>query len=278
MTIKGIDVSSYQPERYSTRGLDFVIIKITEGTSYTNPKWVAQRKTARDAGLVTGFYHFVRPGSMTAQANYFLSKINLVAGDFLVLDWEDPGVSNADKDAWIKHVQKKAPGHKVLLYCNVDYWLNRDRTSFAGDGLWIAQYNGKPGKPSIQAPWVIHQYTSTPVDTNLAKFSTRDAMRKWAGGKSTGKPKPKYEPFPGADFFMSGGKPALGKKSEIFTEMGKRLVAEGCSRYKVGPGPVLGQADIDSYEAWQRKCGFRGKDATWPPGKTTWDRLKVPNT
>ena len=90
MTIKGIDVSSYQSSAYSTKGLDFVVIKITEGTSYTNPRWVAQRATARKAGLVTGFYHFVRPGSMKAQADYFLSKINLVAGDFLVLDWEDP--------------------------------------------------------------------------------------------------------------------------------------------------------------------------------------------
>ncbi|WP_043389971.1 GH25 family lysozyme, partial [Kitasatospora aureofaciens] len=108
----------------------------------------------------------------------------LVAGDMLVLDWEDPGVSNASKDKWIKYVQKKRPGHKVLLYCNRDYWLNRDSTSFAGDGLWIAQYNGKPGKPSIKAPWLIHQYTSTPVDTNLARFSSRAAMRTWATGST----------------------------------------------------------------------------------------------
>ncbi|AZM54174.1 N-acetylmuramoyl-L-alanine amidase [Streptomyces sp. WAC 01529] len=96
------------------------------------------------------------------------------------------------------------------------------------------------------------------------------------GGDGT--PVPEYEPFPGASFFMSGSKPALGRKSRIFTAMGKRLVAVGCGRYKVGPGPVLGQADVDSYEAWQRKCGFTGADAKWPPGEATWDRLKVPNT
>lgn len=89
--------------------------------------------------------------------------------------------------------------------------------------------------------------------------------------------KPKYEPFPGASFFVKNGRPALGKSSAIFTAMGKRLVAEGCSHYKVGPGPRLGQADVDSYEAWQRKCGFSGSDAKWPPGKTTWDKLKIPN-
>jgi hypothetical protein len=87
----------------------------------------------------------------------------------------------------------------------------------------------------------------------------------------------KYEPYPGEAFFMKSGKPALGKSSPVFTAMGRRLVAVGCSRYKVGPGPKLGQADVDSYEAWQRKCGYTGAAAKWPPGRTTWDKLKVPN-
>ncbi|MFD9071065.1 peptidoglycan-binding protein [Streptomyces lasiicapitis] len=96
------------------------------------------------------------------------------------------------------------------------------------------------------------------------------------GGGST--PAPAHEPFPGAEFFMNGSKPALGKSSPIFTAMGRRLVAVGCGRYTVGPGPTLGLADVDSYEAWQRKCGYSGAPAKWPPGKTTWARLKVPNS
>ncbi|WP_282702401.1 peptidoglycan-binding protein [Streptomyces sp. CC219B] len=96
-------------------------------------------------------------------------------------------------------------------------------------------------------------------------------------GTGGGPARPKLEPYPGAAFFLKDGKPALGKKSPIFTAMGKRLVAVGCGRYTVGPGPTLGPADIESYEAWQRKCGFTGAEAKWPPGKTTWDKLKVPN-
>jgi len=182
MVIKGVDVSSYQSAKYSTKGLDFAFIKITEGTSYTNPKWVDQRKTARDAELVTGFYHFARSGGMKAQADYFMSKINLVRGDMLVLDWEDAEVSNAEKDSWIKYVQKERPHTKVLLYCNTDFWLNRDTTSFAGDGLWIAHYNGKPGKPGIKHSWRFHQYTDDPIDTNLANFDSRAELRTWARG------------------------------------------------------------------------------------------------
>lgn len=90
-------------------------------------------------------------------------------------------------------------------------------------------------------------------------------------------PAVEYEPFPGAAFFLKGTKPALGKVSPIFTAMGKRLVAVGCGRYRVGPGPTLGQADVDSYEAYQRSLGYTGADAKWPPGPSSWSRLRVPN-
>ncbi|MGW0545298.1 peptidoglycan-binding protein [Streptomyces griseoincarnatus] len=85
------------------------------------------------------------------------------------------------------------------------------------------------------------------------------------------KPKPpRYEPFPGAAFFRAG------RNSPIVTAMGKRLVAEGCARYAVGPGPRWSNADRNSYAAWQRKCGYTGAAADGIPGKASWDRLKVP--
>ncbi|WP_432008745.1 peptidoglycan-binding protein [Streptomyces bacillaris] len=95
---------------------------------------------------------------------------------------------------------------------------------------------------------------------------------------ATKPPAVKYEPYPGASFFLNGSQPAFGKKSPVFTAMGKRLVAVGCGRYAVGPGPQLGKADVTSYEAWQRKCGYTGTAAKWPPGKTTWDKLQVPKS
>ncbi|MFE9886288.1 peptidoglycan-binding protein [Streptomyces scopuliridis] len=92
--------------------------------------------------------------------------------------------------------------------------------------------------------------------------------------KPPAKPTPppaKFEPFPGAAFF------AVGRRSAVITAMGKRLVAEGCGRYKVGPGPSWSDADRKSYAAWQRKLGYSGSDADGTPGRTSWDRLKVPN-
>jgi hypothetical protein len=89
------------------------------------------------------------------------------------------------------------------------------------------------------------------------------------GGKGDG-PKQTYVPFPGADFFHDG------RRSEIITAMGKRLVAEGCGRYRKGPGPEWTEADRTSYAAWQAKLGYAGKDADGLPGKASWERLRVP--
>ncbi|WP_411078480.1 peptidoglycan-binding protein [Streptomyces sp. cmx-10-25] len=83
---------------------------------------------------------------------------------------------------------------------------------------------------------------------------------------------PKYEPFPGAGWFVRG------RKSPIVLAMRKRLIAEGCGRYQSSANPdVIGSGDEASYEAWQRKCGYTGGAAKWPPGPTTWAKLQVPN-
>jgi hypothetical protein len=77
--------------------------------------------------------------------------------------------------------------------------------------------------------------------------------------------------FPGAAWFKTG------RKSPIVKAMRKRLIAVGCNLYKSSADPdVIGEGDKRSYEAWQRKCGYTGASAEWPPGKASWDKLRVP--
>ncbi|WP_432147191.1 peptidoglycan-binding protein [Streptomyces sp. bgisy029] len=83
---------------------------------------------------------------------------------------------------------------------------------------------------------------------------------------------PRHQPFPGASFFTAR------TSSPVITAMGRRLAAEGCGTYAVGPGPRWTEADRRSYAAWQRKLGFRGADADGRPGRTSWNALKVPYT
>jgi GH25 family lysozyme M1 (1,4-beta-N-acetylmuramidase) len=184
--LQGIDVSSHQSASYDTDGLAFVIVKATEGRTYVNPKMEAQVERAREAGLVVGFYHFLWPDHITEQAEFFADKAPAQPGDLLACDWETTSrgtrASNAEKDRFIRKVKSLRPRNRVLLYCNRTFWLNHDRTSYDGDGLWIAQYGVAKGKPRIKAKWTIHQYTDDPLDKNVARFDSRRAMREWAEG------------------------------------------------------------------------------------------------
>ncbi len=182
-------------------------------------------------------------------------------------------MSCAQKDAFLTEVKRlRGATHRVVLYCNQSYWLTRDTTSNVGDALWIADYV-TAGAPRIKAAWTFHQYTDRPLDTNLGQFADRAALRKWAGSSapaSKPKPKPAYAPFPGVSLFKTG------RHSALITAMGRRLIAEGCSAYKVGPGPGWSDADRASYAKWQKKLGYTGRDADGIPGAKSWAALKVP--
>lgn len=184
--IKGIDVSSYQDNEYATNGYDFVFIKATEGTSYINPKQDAQTMTARDAGLAVGFYHFLYPGNILAQAEYFVEQCDSLYGDMLVVDWETTEhgthATCAEKDQFLAAVRQLRPSHhRIGLYCNTNYWLNVDTSSECGDFLWIATASGMK-RPPIQHPWLFWQTgENAGVDQNLCALETRAALRTWCG-------------------------------------------------------------------------------------------------
>jgi GH25 family lysozyme M1 (1,4-beta-N-acetylmuramidase) len=197
LAVLGVDVSGYQSETFATKGLAFAFVKATEATSYVNPKYKAQVAHARAAGLVVGHYHFGKNGG-AAEADYFLSKVTLKAGDVLAFDWETSGVSQSERDAFVSRVKAKAPGHKVVLYCNVDYWKNRDSDNGGpADGLWIADPNHAAGKPNVKHAWVFHQYSwAGGIDRNVANFKDAAALRAWAKVPAVAKPSTPAKPAP----------------------------------------------------------------------------------
>jgi peptidoglycan hydrolase-like protein with peptidoglycan-binding domain len=69
-------------------GIDAVMIKATEGTTYTNPDFSGDRAGAKAAGLLVAAYHFARFGDAGGEAGHFRA----VAGaDAKVLDAETSG-------------------------------------------------------------------------------------------------------------------------------------------------------------------------------------------
>jgi hypothetical protein len=90
----GFDVSSYQPAGPNFRqgGRSFAIFKATEATSYFDPHFNANRAAAHAQGCTAiGIYHFARPGSSSADAQWAWMSAHVGAprpGEFIVLDYE----------------------------------------------------------------------------------------------------------------------------------------------------------------------------------------------
>lgn len=277
MTVHGIDVATYQATAYSTAGLDLVIVKATEGTSYVNPKHDAQVATGRAHSLVVGHYHFQRPGSPQEQATYFLQHAAPHPNDILACDWEDTGVPDEDKDAFIRAVQKAQPHLRVILYCNRDFWLHRDHTSFCGDGLWIADPSAPAGHPRVEHPWLFHQYSSAGgTDRNVGNFANPGALRTWAA-KGVKVPAPKPAAKPRVDLSNA----VAAAKTDPKARQGHRthaadvrlieaaLKAERLLAAEYAGDGSFGTKTLAAYAAWQRKCGYAGADADGIPGKAS---------
>jgi hypothetical protein len=142
-----------------------------------------------------------------------------------------------------------------------DVWPGGAPTAFARDTVSAAMWASEGGQ------YGHHQIRSNAhVDPgpmpNLATFGT----------KPTKPSTPTYEPFPGTALFKAG------KKSPIIAAVHKRLVAEGCNKYKSSANSdVWGSGDVASYAAWQRKLGYTGTAADGIPGSASWSKLHVPN-
>jgi hypothetical protein len=291
--IHGIDVSAYQPETYSTAGLDFVIVKATEGLSYTNPRMAGQAKRARDAGLVVGFYHYPHMANDPhAEADRFLKTVAWQPGDIVVLDWEgydsaNQGVSKARqlayRDAWLPYVKGKMAAHKVGMYCNTDYWLTVDTSSTCGDFLWIATGGRPAGDPGIKYPWTFHQYsTANNIDHDVANFPDRASLRAWANPAQPKPPAPKPTPKPApkpsvslkhivyaAQHDPQASQGHTSHKAEVLL-VEKALHAEGLLAAQYIDGS-FGTKTIAAYAAWQKRTVPGPYDGI--PGKTSLSKL-----
>jgi len=190
--IQGVDVASYQPADFPTKGIAFAFIKVSQGTSYTNPKVDEQIADAVRGKCAVGLYHFMQPGdSILAQVAYFKSRNKVKPGHIIAVDWESLNgawPSSNDKDAMIRGLKVAYPKNRVGLYTDLDGWKTRDTSGYCGDFLWIADIV-EAGKPRITHPWVFHQYgQNANGDQDVANFQTQAALIAWANALETPPP------------------------------------------------------------------------------------------
>lgn len=144
----------------------------------------------------------------------------------------------------------EGPGPRWTDADTLNYQLWQQKLGYSG-----ADADGVPGPTSL---------------TKLLGTLPGPTAKPAATPTAAPKPTVKYVAFPGTAWFKRN------PNSPIVAAMGRRLVAEGCSAYKVGPGSQWSDADRQSYAKWQRKLGYSGADADGWPGRASWDKLKVP--
>lgn len=139
----GADISHYQGDAVGMadmvdEGFSFVIIKATEGSGYTDPKFAENHRDAVAAGLVTAAYHYQRPGSISAQVDRIKA---VVPRDCPVcLDVErgsgDAALTRTLVDAL------RAEGYSVpLLYLPQWYWREIGSPDLSGlPPLWSSRW------------------------------------------------------------------------------------------------------------------------------------------
>ena len=174
-----IDISSWQsgidlPAMFAKNSLDGVIVKATQGVSYTNPNYPGWAKWLSDNGKPLGLYHYLDLSDPEKQAQYFYDATKAYVGKAIpIVDYEDMALSKGT--TFLRQFLAKyyiLTGVRCMIYCSLSVISSQDFSRLTMYPLWIAQYadnlpvNGfvdKPWQKGSVAPFErynMHQYTS----------------------------------------------------------------------------------------------------------------------
>lgn len=169
-----IDISHWQNwpdfEEVAASGVKGVIHKATEGTSYIDPNRAENCSNAVAAGLAISTYFWIKPGDGRAQAEFYLSVIDPVQGERVVIDYEEEGCSLTTlKDAVQALLDYK---HDLKITCYSGHLIKEQlsgRDDFLAEhtDLWLAQYTSDESSISWESEtwpqWALWQYSETGV-------------------------------------------------------------------------------------------------------------------
>ena len=164
--IKGtsfVDVSSHNGHisvddyrKLAQQGVGGVVVKLTEGTHYTNPFAESQVRNAQGAGLQVSTYafsHYTNDEEARAEARYyaaFANRLGLPKNTVMVNDMEDPKMQNGinqHTQAWADEMRRL--GYSNLMYYTSASWLDQNNlrskgpvntSQFGYSNFWVAQY------------------------------------------------------------------------------------------------------------------------------------------
>lgn len=169
---QGIDVSAYQGtidyEEVKNAGIEIVYIKASEGTYLEDPYFKRNYEGARNSGLSTGFYHFVRARNEEEainEAEFFSRVISgtdpncRLAMDFEIFGDLSINEINAISRTFLQKVEEFT-NKQMVIYSNTYDATNIFSSELARDyPLWVAQYGvSEPTNNGKWESWIGFQY------------------------------------------------------------------------------------------------------------------------
>lgn len=167
--IYGVDVSKYQRginwDRVKLDGIEFAIIKATEGSWRRDKKYEFNWLEAKKSKVVRGAYHYYHPSvNWKAQFDNITQTVYLKSGDLpVIIDIEeDEGVNKKLLLANLKSFLIALEKHyriKPIIYTYESFYNDFFQGEFRNYNLWIANYSNYPPELKDGAKWEFWQYS-----------------------------------------------------------------------------------------------------------------------
>lgn len=202
-TMLGIDVSGHNGNPFNSKTEQaykeskFVIVKATQGTTFTNTAFDYAYNRAAADGKCLGTYHYAGGGNPEAEAQYYFNKVQHTIGKAIpVIDWEEYQNASWGSTDWVYRFVKKfheLAGIYPMIYTG-SYVLNQVANCKDICKLWIAGYPKNADSwevPTFKyniAPWssyTIWQFTSS--GGSLDRNTTPLTPDQWNEFAATGK-------------------------------------------------------------------------------------------
>jgi hypothetical protein len=197
VTVEGFDTSHFNATLPSFAGQAFAANKCTQGTSFVDSSYATRHSVVRQGGLTFMAYMFgTMSANASAQVSHFVNTANILAGDIVALDWENPADGSADD--WVKwtatqirnqalkilsDLRAEFPHNRVVIYMNRSAYkdLSGETLVSTVDGLWIASPGATP-----TMPYLFWQYSVTGgIDRDHGNFTNPTALKEWANPTMT---------------------------------------------------------------------------------------------
>jgi GH25 family lysozyme M1 (1,4-beta-N-acetylmuramidase) len=245
MTVLGVDVSSYQASvdwpQLKANGVEFAIVKVSQGVSLTDSMATNHLNGAKNAGMLAGLYHFMDAHvPALAQAQYAYGLASKMDFDFLCLDVEElggipsPATVSSTAHAILQYWAAKTT--KPLVIYSRSEFIEVDATPALSwclnYPLWLASYPFQDGR--LELTWDQFK-TLIPAGGPWFPKDWPDKTHKWT-----------FWQFSGDKFITPGlglGDYNLfnGSLDDLYKWAGKSVLAETPVQTVPQPAPVAQQ-------------------------------------